>query len=51
MEKGETRVQSIDTCTAIGENLNNAGIHLTIAGLEEWYKELLAYAERNGISQ
>ena len=51
MEKGETRVQLIDTCTAIGENLNTDGIHLTLAGLEEWYKELLAYAERNGISQ
>ena len=51
MEKGETRVRLIDTCTAIGENLNTDGIHLTLAGLEEWYKELLAYAERNGISQ
>ena len=50
-EQGETRVQLIDTCTAIGENLNTDGIHLTIAGQEEWYKELLAYAQRNDISQ
>jgi len=50
-EKGETRVQLIDTCTAIGENLNTDGIHLTIAGQEAWYQALVAYAEENGIPQ
>ena len=50
-EKGETRVQCIDTRTAIGENLNTDGIHLTTAGQEVWYQALLDYAEENGIPQ
>ena len=50
-ERGETRVQCIDTFTAIGDNINTDGIHLTIAGQEEWYKGLVAYAKENDIPQ
>ena len=44
-------MQCVDTFTAIGDNINTDGIHLTIAGQEAWYKELLAYAQRNDIPQ
>ena len=50
-ERGETRVQCVDTFTAIGDNINTDGIHLTIAGQEEWYKGLVAYAKENDIPQ
>lgn len=47
---GETRVQLIDTHTAIGDRLND-GIHLTLEGQAGWYSAIVDYAKENSIPE
>ena len=50
-QSGNPKVMLIDTYTAIGENLNVDGIHLTEQGQECWYNAIVAFAQENNIPQ
>ena len=48
-QQGITRVQLIDTQSAIGYNLIHDGIHLSEEGQVLWYQALVAYAAQHGL--
>ena len=48
---GESRLQLIDTQTAIGYNLAGDGIHLVTEGQRCWYQALVDYAKQNKIGR
>ena len=47
---GQPRVMLIDTCTAIGLNVDNGGTHLDDKGNELWYKAICDHALVNGLT-
>lgn len=50
-QTGEERVFLIDTFTAIGQNNDRGGIHLSDTGNENWYNAIVAHAKTNNLSE
>lgn len=51
VDQGQTRVQLIDTFTAIGINHDEGWIHLNSVGNENWYNAIVDYAKANNIPE